>query len=167
MPPPNKKAKHLGDARANDLILKQKQTTSKRTKERRRDAWEAIPDIIKENSDILIITKGWVRTLEENKVVLLVLHRDLEIALEKCTADGNLYGTGLTEHKLFRNTSATIRIDWKEVRQIYYFFTYEETGRKLDSIRLFYNNSLRGKGGTNAKFRGKFIIAFVCISLNI
>ena len=26
-------------------------------------------------------TKGWVRTLEENKVVLLVLYRDLKIAL--------------------------------------------------------------------------------------
>ena len=36
MPPPNNKAKHLGDARANDLIQEQKQTASKRTKERMR-----------------------------------------------------------------------------------------------------------------------------------
>ena len=47
MPPPNKKAKHLGDARANYLIRKQKQTARKWTKERRRDAWEALAYILK------------------------------------------------------------------------------------------------------------------------
>ena len=38
MPPPNKKAKNLVDARANNLISKQNQTERKRTKERRRDS---------------------------------------------------------------------------------------------------------------------------------
>ena len=38
IPPPSKKTRHLGEDRANALILKQKQTTSKRTKERSRDA---------------------------------------------------------------------------------------------------------------------------------
>ena len=73
MPPPNKKAKHLEDARANALIRKQKQTASNRTKERRRDAYAAMSDILKENSYITMNTKGRVRTLEETKVVLLVL----------------------------------------------------------------------------------------------
>ena len=48
MPPPNKKAKQLGHAKANYLIRKQKQTASKRTKERRRDAWVAMAEIFKE-----------------------------------------------------------------------------------------------------------------------
>ena len=55
MPPPNKKAKHLGDARDNALIRKQKQTAIKRTKERRRDAWTAMADILKENCDIMMM----------------------------------------------------------------------------------------------------------------
>ena len=54
MPPPNKKSKHLGDARANALIRKQNQAKSKRTKDRRRDAWVAMSYILKENSDILM-----------------------------------------------------------------------------------------------------------------
>ena len=48
--------------------------------------------------------KGRVRTLEENKVVLLVLYRELEIVLAQCTADGDIYATGLIDHKLFRQT---------------------------------------------------------------
>ena len=52
--------------------------------------------------------KGRVQTLEKNKVVLLVLYRELEIALAQCTTDGDIYGTGLTEHKLFRQTPATL-----------------------------------------------------------
>ena len=58
MPPPNKKAKHLGDARANDSIRKQKQTVSKRTKERSRGVWTAMSYILKENSDILMNKKA-------------------------------------------------------------------------------------------------------------
>ena len=104
MPHPNKKANYLGDSRANALVRKQKHTASKRTKERRRDAWAAMSDILKENSDTMINTKGQVRTLEENIFILLVLCRELEIASAQCTADGDLYGTGLTEHKLFRKT---------------------------------------------------------------
>ena len=42
--------------------------------------------------------KGRVRNLYENKVIILVLYRDLEIALTHCIADSNLYGTGLIEH---------------------------------------------------------------------
>ena len=60
-------------------------------------------------------TKGWVRTLEENKVALLVLYCDLEIALAQYTADGNIYGTGLIEHKLSIHISTTLQMDWKEV----------------------------------------------------
>ena len=56
-------------------------------------------------------TKFWVGTLEENKVVLLVRYRELEIALAQCTNDGYLYGTGMTEHNLFRQTSATLQRD--------------------------------------------------------
>ena len=47
MPPPNKKAKHFGDVRANVLIHKQKHTTSKQTKERRRYAWADMSYILK------------------------------------------------------------------------------------------------------------------------
>ena len=60
MPPPNKKAKHLEYEKANAFIRKQKQTVRK-----------------KENSDILMNTKGRVQTLEDNKVILLVLSRAL------------------------------------------------------------------------------------------
>ena len=56
MPPQNKKAKHLGYARDNALIHKQKQTASKQTKERRRDAWAVMSDIPKENNEILMTT---------------------------------------------------------------------------------------------------------------
>ena len=62
MPLPNKKDKHLGDTRASSLIRKQNQTASKWTKERRRDVWAAMEDIMKENSDIGMNTKGRVRT---------------------------------------------------------------------------------------------------------
>ena len=58
-------------------------------------------------------TKGRVRTLEDNKVILPALYCEMEIALEQCTAEGDLYGIGLTEHKLFRQTSATHQMDWK------------------------------------------------------
>ena len=68
-------------------------------------------DILKEKSDILMNTKVRVRTLEENKVVLLVLFHELEISLAQCTADGVLYKTYLTEHKLFIQTSATLQMD--------------------------------------------------------
>ena len=155
MHPPDKKAKHLAEARYNDLIRKHKKTSRNKTKERRRDAWTAISDIIKENSDILMNTKGRVRTLEENKVVLLVLYCELEIALAQYTSDSDIYGTGMTEHKLFQQTSATLRMDRKEVRRLYYYFTSEETGRTLDSIRPVYDNSLQGKGSPNSKFHGK------------
>ena len=155
MPPPNNKAKHLGDARANSLIHKQKQTAIERTKERRRDAWAAMSDIFKENSDIMMNKKVRVRNLEETKVVLLVLYRELEISLTHCTADGDLYVTGLTEHTLFRHTSATLRMNWKEVRRIYFSFTSEETGQTLNSFRRVYDNSLQGKGGPNSKFHVK------------
>ena len=64
MPPPNKKSKHLGDDRSDALILKQKQTVSKWTKEKNRDAWAAMEDIMKENSDIMMNTKGRFRNLE-------------------------------------------------------------------------------------------------------
>ena len=67
-------------------------------------------DILKENTDILMNTKVRVRTLEENKVILLVLYYELEIALVKCAADSNLYGTGLTDHKLFKQKSVTLRM---------------------------------------------------------
>ena len=40
--PPNKKAKHLVETRANALICKHKQTENKQTKERRRDNWTAM-----------------------------------------------------------------------------------------------------------------------------
>ena len=102
MPPPNNKSKHLEHARDNDLICKHNHTESKWTKERRRDAWASMPDIIKEKSDILMNKKGQVWTLEDHKNSLLVIYRKLEIALTQCTADGYLYGTGLTEHTLFR-----------------------------------------------------------------
>ena len=77
MPPPNNNSNYLVDSRANALIRKQKQTTSKRAKERRKDAWAAMADILKENSDILMNTKGRVRTMEENKVIILVLSREM------------------------------------------------------------------------------------------
>ena len=47
MPPPNKKGKHLGDARDNALIRKKKKTARKQTNERRRDAWASMTDILK------------------------------------------------------------------------------------------------------------------------
>ena len=84
------------------MIRKQKKNLSKRTNERTRDAWTAMYDTLKEKSDILMNTKGRIRTLYENKVVLLVLYRELEIALAQCTADGDIYGKFLTKHKLFR-----------------------------------------------------------------
>ena len=115
------------DARANALIRKQKQTASNRTKEIRRYAWADISDIIKGNSDIIMNKKGRVRTLVDNKVIILVLYCDLEITLLQCTTDGDLYGKGLTEHKLFRHTSATLLMYWKEVRILYYYFTSKET----------------------------------------
>ena len=68
-------------------------------------------------------TKGRVHNLEENKVVLLVLCHELEIALAQCIADGDIYGTVLIENKLFRQTSANIQMDWEKVRLIYYSFT--------------------------------------------
>ena len=55
-----------------DLIRKQKNIASKRTKERRRDVWAAMEDILKENSEILINKKFRVQTLKDNKVVLIV-----------------------------------------------------------------------------------------------
>ena len=82
MPPPNNKSKHLEHARDNDLICKHNHTESKWTKERRTDSWADMADIIKEYSDIMVNTKCQVRTLEENKVVLLVLSCELEITLE-------------------------------------------------------------------------------------
>ena len=75
----------MGNARANALIRKQKQAASKSTKERRRDAWEAMADILKEKSEILMNTQLRVRNLEENKVSLLVLYCELEIFLAQCT----------------------------------------------------------------------------------
>ena len=116
MPPPNNKAKHLRGARSNALIPKHMHTTSNHTKERRRDAWAAMSDIVKENSDIMMNTKVRVQTLEGNKVFLILLYHDLEIALEQCTSDVDLYGTGLTEKKLFRQTSNALQVNWKEVR---------------------------------------------------
>ena len=77
MPPPNKKAKHLVGARDNSLIRKQKQTSSKQTKERGGGTWEVMTDIMKGNSDILMNTKGQVHTLEYNKFILLVCYRKL------------------------------------------------------------------------------------------
>ena len=77
MPPPNNKSKHLVDASANALLLKQKQTAINPNKERRRDSWVAMADILKENSDIMVNTKVRVRTLKENKVVLLIILRDV------------------------------------------------------------------------------------------
>ena len=76
-------------------------------------------------------------------------------ALSQCTADGDLYGTGLTDHKLFRQTSATLLMDWKEVRRLYYYFTSKEMGQTLYSIRPVYNNALQGKGIPNSKFHSK------------
>ena len=73
-------------------------------------------------------TKVRIQTLEENKIVLLVLYSELKIALAQCTADGDLYGIGLTEHKFFRHISATLQMDWKEVKRLYYSFTSEEIG---------------------------------------
>ena len=75
-------------------------------------------------------TKVQVRTLEENKVVLLVLYREMEIALAYCTAGGDIYETGLIKNTLFRQISATPQIDWKEVRLIYYYFTSKETEKR-------------------------------------
>ena len=54
MPPSNNKAKHFGDARANAFIRKHNQNKSKRTKERRRDVWSDMSDILKENSEIMM-----------------------------------------------------------------------------------------------------------------
>ena len=56
---------------------------------------------------------------------------------------------------MFRQTSTTLLIDWKEVRQTYYSFTSEETGQTLDSIRPVCDNALRGKGSPNYKFHSK------------
>ena len=42
MPPPNKKAKHLGDARSNALIRKHNQNAIKRTYDRKSDTWAAM-----------------------------------------------------------------------------------------------------------------------------
>ena len=81
MPPPNNKAKHLLDARVNALINKNKHNARKQTEERKRYAWAAMPDVMKENSDILMKKKGQVQTLEDTKTFLLVLYRELEIAL--------------------------------------------------------------------------------------
>ena len=100
-------------------------------------------------------TKVRFRTLEDNNVVLIVIYPELEIALAQCTDVGDMYWTGLTEHKLFRQTSAILIMDLKEFRRLYYSFTYEETGRMLDIFRLVYYNALRGKGSPNYKFHGK------------
>ena len=53
-------------------------------------------------------TKGRVQTLKENKIILLVLSRELETALAQCTADCDLYGIGLADHKFFRQTVDSI-----------------------------------------------------------
>ena len=100
-------------------------------------------------------TKVRIQTLEENKIVLLVLYSELKIALAQCTADGDLYRTGPTEHKLFRQKSATIQMDWKDTRQLYYYITSEETGNILDRVIPVYDNSLWGKRSPNSKFHGK------------
>ena len=46
-------------------------------------------------------------------------------------------------------------MDWKEVGRLYYYFTSEETERKLDSIRPVYDNSLWVKDSPNSKYHGK------------
>ena len=72
MTPTNKRSKHLEYSIAHDLIRKQKNIASKRTKERRRGVWAAMEDILKENSEIMMNKKIWVQTLKDNKVVLIV-----------------------------------------------------------------------------------------------
>ena len=72
MPPTNKRSKHLEYYIAHDLIRKQKNIASKRTKERRRGVWAAMEDILKENSEILINKTFQVQTLKDNKLVLIV-----------------------------------------------------------------------------------------------
>ena len=100
-------------------------------------------------------TKIRVQNLDENKAVLLLRYCDLEIALAQCTDDGDIYGTGLTDHKFFRQTSSTLQMDRKEVRRLYYSFTSEETGQTLDIIILVYDSSLRVKFSPNSKFHHK------------
>ena len=100
-------------------------------------------------------TKVRFRTLEDKNVVLIVIYPELEIALAQCTDVGDMYWTGLTEHKLFRQTSAILIMDLKEFRRLYYSFTYEDTGRTLYSSRLFYDYAFQVKGSLNSKFHCK------------
>ena len=100
-------------------------------------------------------TKVQVRNLKNNKVVLLVISCEPEISLEHCIAAGDIYGTSLKEHKLFRQTSATLQMYLKQARRIYYSFTSKETGKTLDIIIPVYNNSLCVKGSPNSKFHAK------------
>ena len=46
-------------------------------------------------------------------------------------------------------------MDCKEIMRFYYYFTSEETGLTLNSIRPVYNNAFRGKGSQNSKFHNK------------
>ena len=77
--------------------------------------------------------------------------------MEKCTADDDIYGTGLTEHKLFRHTSATIRMDWKEFRRFNIILLprrQDEYWIVLDRFRIM---TFKGKGIPNYKLHGKIL----------
>mmetsp|Transcript_21520 Transcript_21520/g.44287 ORF Transcript_21520/g.44287 Transcript_21520/m.44287 type:complete len:705 (+) Transcript_21520:260-2374(+) len=146
--PPKKQSVHLKGAR---MAKKLKGGASTSTKERKRRDWEAMADFFKEHSALLRNPKGRVRSLDENKIVMLMLARELEVALDKAKSEGDDYGSGITLHQLFESTAAAAHMRSKEVRRLYEAFVDEETGGTLKSLEPVCDNSKRGKGSDKAK----------------
>ena len=155
MPPSNKRKKQATEAATKGVLSRQAQAASEKDKVERYNTFVGVIDHVDKHIKSLKNPRGRVRTVDENKMVVLVFRREILCMMEECEADGDEYCTSLTLNKVCDRVADTLRMDRNEVRRLTDAFCNSDTAGTTESIEPVKTNANRGKGSPNAKEHGK------------
>lgn len=155
MPPPNKRKKQAQGAASNSILSRQAQAASEEEKVERFNKFVDVLQHINSHVDSLKNCRGRVRPVDENKMVVLVFRREMEIMMARCEGEGDEYCTGMSLNKVYESVADTLKMDRAEVKRLTDAFCNSPTAGTTKSIEPVKLNTNRGKGSPNAKEHGK------------
>ena len=143
-------------ASAAALATKQAKTDHTRAKQRRKKEFVDLLGYLDGHIDALKNVRGRVRSVDENKLTVLVFRRELQLAIKELENADDHYCTDLTLNKVYNRVADTLCMDRKEVKRLKEAFCGDDDkAGTTASVEPVKNNANRGKGSANAKPHGK------------
>lgn len=118
MPPTSAKRKAAAAASAEALATKQAKTVHERTKQRRKKQFVDLLGYLDDHVDALKNVRGRIRSVDENKLTMLVFRRELQLAIKECEEADDQYCSSLSLNKVYIRVADTLCMDKAEVRRL-------------------------------------------------